>query len=383
MMKGKVEKRGTKWSFVIDTGRDDKGKRQQRRFSGYTTRKEAEKAMANKINEVNQGTYVEPTKTTLREYMLSFLEDKKTKVRPGTWKHYAWLVNNHIVPKIGHIHLIKLKPHHIEKFYNGLLLEDNPVSKRTIRHLHSFLKEALDRAVNWDILHKNVVKVIDPPSPTRPDMTVWNEEQMKSFLELARWDRYFLAYFLALTTGMRKGEILGLRWKDIDYENKLLYVNQALTRGNKGYVLNEPKTAAGKRKITLDKETLEALRLHKIQQNKEKLSLGEEWQDHDLVIASSIGTPVNPQNMNRYWYPLLEKAGKHGVPKIRFHDLRHTHASHLLKKGIHIKVVSERLGHASVEITLNTYSHLLPGLQEAAAQQFGESLFDGFITKSI
>lgn len=381
-MKGKIEKRGSKWSFVIDIGRDEKGKRQQKRFSGFNTKKEAEKALAEKLHEVNQGTYIEPTKTTVGEYMLSCLEAKKTKVKPGTFKHYAWIVTNHIVPKLGHIQLLKLKPQHIEKFYNGLLTGDNPVSKRTIKHIHTFIKESLDRAVNWDILHKNVAKVVDPPSPGKAEMQIWDEEQMKTFLELARGDRYFVAYFLALTTGMRKGEILGLRWKDIDFDNKMLYVAQSLSRGETGNVLADPKTAAGKRKITLDNETLEALRQHKHRQNQERMLAGPQWQDHDLVIATSIGTQANPQNMNRdSWYRLLKKATEEGVPRIRFHDLRHTHASHLLKKGLHIKVVSERLGHASVEITLNTYGHLLPGLQEVAADQFGESIFKGFMTE--
>lgn len=362
-------------------GRDEQGKRKQKWFSGYKTKKEAEKAMTQKINELNLGIYVEPTETTIKEFINSFLIDKKTKVKPGTWKHYAWLVNRHIIPHLGTIKLAKLKPQDIEGFYTKLLTaEEKPLSKRTIRHIHVLLKEALERAVNWDIIYKNILKVVNPPTPNKPSMNIWNEDQMKTFLNIARSDRYFIAYFLALTTGMRKGEILALRWQDIDFDNQLLYVTQSLSRGEKGYKLSDPKTAAGKRKITIDKETLEALRQHKHKQDKERMISDHLWQDHDLVIASSIGTPVPPQNMNRSWYPLLKKGEEKGVPRIRFHDLRHTHTSHLLKKGIHIKVVSERLGHASVEITLNTYGHLLPGLQEVAAEQFGDSIFKGFIT---
>ncbi|MED0680652.1 tyrosine-type recombinase/integrase [Aneurinibacillus thermoaerophilus] len=371
-MKGHVRKRGNKWSFVIDIGRDEStGKRRQKRFSGFNTKKEAEKALAQKINELHTGQFVDATKETVGEYLSVWLEDKKAQVRPGTWKSYRWLVNR-MVEHIGKVKLADLKPQHLQKMYNQLQKGERPLSARSVLHAHLVIQEALDRAMKWGMIHRNVAEAVDAPRPKKVEMSVWNAEQIRQFLEVAKEDRHYIAFLLAITTGMRKGEILGLRWKDIDLERGTLSVRQTFTRAEKGHDFQEPKSSSGLRSIALPPGTIEALRAHKIQQSKEKLKAGSLYQDVGMVVATSIGTPVLSRNLDRTWFRLMKKAG---VPRIRFHDLRHTHATLMLKQGVHPKIVSERLGHSNIGITLDTYSHVLPGLQEAAAKQFDESLF--------
>lgn len=378
-MKGHVRKRGSKWAFVIDLGRDEvTGKRKQKWFSGYDTQKKAEKDMIAKLNELNTNTYIEPTDETVESYFLYFLDDKKDTVKPGTWRNYKGYVHNHIIPKLGKIKLQNLKPQDINRFYKEL---SKTISNRTVKHIHMFIKDVLEQASNWDVISKNVAKVVDPPSPKKAKIEIWEETETIRFLEIARSNRLFIAFFLALTTGMRQGEILALKWSDVDFDSKVLYVNKSLSKGEKGHELMDPKTASGKRRITLDDETLEALRQHKINQHKEKLKAGPLYKNEDFVIASTVGSFVNPRNLTRTWYQLLDSAAEQGIKKIRFHDLRHTHASYLLNNGIDIKVVSERLGHASVEITYNTYIHILPNLQETAAKKMND-IFPGFITKN-
>lgn len=371
-MKGHVRKRGNKWSFVIDIGRDEStGKRRQKRFSGYNTKKEAEKALAQKINELNTGQFVDAAKETIDEYLSAWLEDKKTQVRPGTWKSYRWLVNR-VVEHIGKIKLADLKPQHLQKLYNQLQTGEKPLSARSVLHAHLIIQEALDRAIKWGMVHRNVAEAVDAPRPKKVEMCVWDAKEVRKFLEVAKEDRYYIAFLLAITTGMRKGEILGLRWKDIDFEKNTLSVRQTFARAEKGHDFQEPKSSSGLRSIALPPGTMEALRLHKVQQAKEKLKAGSLYQDMGMVVATSHGTPVLSRNLDRTWFRLMEKAG---VSRIRFHDLRHTHATLMLKNGVHPKIVSERLGHSNISITLDTYSHVLPGLQEAAARQFDESLF--------
>lgn len=214
----------------------------------------------------------------------------------------------------------------------------------------------------------NAAKLVKAPKVPKHEMRVWNEEQLTQFFREFQNPRYHTFFFLAATTGMRRGELLGLKWEDIDFENGKLSVRRAYVRGYKGYIFQEPKTAAGIRTIALSKQTLAALKRHRIWQLEDRLA-APYFKDHGLVFCQRNGNPLTPQQVEGVWYHFFRKSN---LPYIRIHDLRHTHASLLLKAGVHPKVVSERLGHSSVTITLDRYSHLLPGLQEAAATKFDE-----------
>ena len=229
---------------------------------------------------------------------------------------------------------------------------------------------ALEDAYKWGKVTKNVAKLVKPPKIVAEKFRVWDEGQLRTFLEVAKSHRLYIAFLLAATTGMRQGEILGLRWQDIDFDKAILSVTQAIARDHHGFMVSEPKTSSSRRTIALPSNVIRSLKQHRKLQWSEMLA-AKSYEDHGLVVQTLVGTPVSPRNFARVWYSLLKRAG---VPRIRFHDLRHTHATLMLKQGVHPKIVSERLGHSSVQITLDTYSHLLPNMQAAAAEGFGKLL---------
>jgi integrase len=265
------------------------------------------------------------------------------------------------------IPLSRLEPMHLQSFYAEL---NGKLSSQSILHIHRCIHNALEAAMRWGKVQRNVADLVKPPRVTRKELTVWDETQLRTFLRVAKGHRLYVAFLLAASTGMRQGEILGLRWADVDLEKGTISVRQALSKDYSGFAIQETKTESSIRTVAIPPNVVAELRKHRIRQMEERLA-AKTYTDHGLVIQSTVGTPVLPRNLKRVWYRLLEESG---VPKIRFHDLRHTHATLLLKAGVHPKVVSERLGHSSVQITLDTYSHLLPNMQEAAALRFGELL---------
>jgi integrase len=377
-MRGTVQKKGNKWYAVLYTGKDElTGKWQRKWFSGFRTKKEAEKFLAEKVAEITQGKYTEPSKELYADYLNTWLEDKKMQVRPSTWRTYDWLARCYVIPNLGKLELSKIKPPTLQRFYHQLQNREEPLSARSVIQVHLLIKQSLDRAVKWGMIPNNPAAAVDPPRYRKKEMEVWSEDEVRRFLEVAESHRLFAAFHLAVTTGMRRGEILGLRWIDIDFEKRTLSISQALAETANGIVLQEPKTSSGKRSIALSQSTIDVLMKHKRSQAAEKLRAGTMYRDHGLVFASTVGTPISPRNFTRVWYTLREKAG---VKPINFHSIRHTHATLMLKQGIHPKIVSERLGHSNISITLDTYSHVIPGLQQAAIDRFDDALFG---TKSV
>lgn len=378
-MKGHVRKRGNKWCFVVTIGKDRiTGERIQKWFSGYDKERDAERAMIEKIKEINDGTYIEETDETVEQFMTRWLENKKNQVRPGTFKAYSWLIKTHLIPHLGKLEIFELKPRHLSDLYNKKLL--SKISANSIKKLHSLIKDALEEGVGYGDIPRNIAQAVTPPRVKKVKFEVWNENHLKIFLDFARKDRFYVAFELAASTGMRIGEILGLRWKDIDLEGSKLSVRQAYTKADSGYEFHEPKTASGERSVALFPSTVSLLKDHYVEQEMEKESNKDFYNDHGLVIQTHIGTPLSPRNLSRSYYKILDKIDEdesiQNFPRIRFHDLRHTHATLLLKRGIHAKIVQERLGHSSITITLDTYSHVLPGLQEAALKGLGKDIFD-------
>jgi integrase len=267
------------------------------------------------------------------------------------------LVNKHVAPALGNVRLSKLTPAHLQGFYCSKL--DSGLSPRTVQYIHVVLHRALKQALRWGLTVRNVAEAVDPPRVPKKEITPLSPGQARAFLEAVRGDRLEALYVLAIHTGMRQGELFNLRWDDVDLDAGVLRV-----RGT--------KTTRSRRTVTLSETALDALRSHLERQLGEIDKAGSLWRENGLVFATAIGTPLSRQNLTqRSFKPLLEKAG---LPQIRFHDLRHTCATILLSRGVHAKFVQELLGHATIAITLDTYSHVLPGMGGGTAVAMDEAL---------
>ena len=292
-------------------------------------------------------------------------------VRASTCERHEINVRVHINPSLGNVRLKGLTPAHVRGLHREKL--DSGLASATVRKIHSTLHKALSQAVSDGLIPRNAADV-KAPRPAPKEMRPLSEGEACTFLDVARTsgDRFEPLYVLAITTGLRRGELLGLRWEDVDLERGTLRVGRSLVREEGRHTVGETKTRRGRRQVNLTPRTVNALKAHRKRQLEERMRLAETYKDHGLVFSTSIGTPVNPENLvNRSFKPLLEKAG---LPKIRFHNLRHTCATLLLGRGVHPKFVQELLGHATIAITLDTYSHYLPSMGDQASGAMGDAL---------
>lgn len=380
-MKGHVRKRGSKWCFVLDLGRDpETGKRKQKWFSGFSTKKEAESAMASKIHELNQGIFIEPAKITLEDYLRRWLQDyAKTNCAPRTYEGYESIIEKHLIPSLGKITLDRLKPMHIQKYYsdklsNGRADQKGGLSARTVHHHHRLLHEALEHAVRWQVIAVNPTRAVSPPKPQRKNIVTLTRGEVLLLLKAAEGSKLYEPIYFAINTGMRRGEIFALRWDDVDFENQLISIRQTLhrTKGS-GFVFRDTtKTDGSRRSIAASDSVISMLKRMKRKQIEKRIALGSAYQDHGLIFCRDDGSPYNLDYMSREFGQLIRR---NNLPPVRFHDLRHTHATLLLQQGEHPKVVSERLGHSTITITMDLYSHVMPNMQKEAAQKLDNLLF--------
>ena len=366
--------RGTgQWYVVLDL-EGQPGRRRQKWYSGYRTRREAEKGLTALLSAQDQGTYVEPQRLTLGAYLADrWLPAIEVTVRPTTFNGYERHVRVYINPSLGSYSLQAITPDLLSRLYRELQQgggrRGGALAPATVRRIHATLHRALKDAVAWGYLLRNPASVaVKPKQPAAGSvhMRVWSAAELRQFLLQVYDDRLFALWRLAATTGMRRGELLGLRWQDVDVNARRVAVRQTLTTVNHHVVFGEPKSARSKRSVALDGDTVAALRRWRIRQSEERLEWGAAWSDTGLVFTRENGVLVHPDTMS-FWFERHVRAA--GVPPIRFHDLRHTHASLALQAGVPAKVVSERLGHATVAFTLDVYSRVVPGLQEDAAQR--------------
>jgi integrase len=326
---------------------------------GKTRQAVAEK-LAKTIADRDGGLIFDAGKMKLGEYLDRWLSDSvKGTVRASTYERHEAIIRLHIKPSLGRVGLKKLTPAHVR----GLIGEklNAGLAPATVRKIHSTLHKALSQAVSDGMVPRNAADV-KAPRPTPEEMRPLSKAEARAFLEAARetGDRFEALYVLAIATGLRRGELLGLRWDDVDLKRGTLRVGRALVREGGRHALGETKTRRGRRQINLTPRTVNALKTHRKNQLEEKIRRTGLYQDHGLVFASGVGTPLNPENLvKRSFKPLLKKAG---LPEIRFHDLRHTCATLLLGRGVHQKFVQELLGHATIAMTLDTYSHYLPSM---------------------
>jgi integrase len=360
---GKVK--GYRAAYVDHTASGPK-----RRYLSGKRREDVRDKLAKALSDRAEGLVFDAKGLTVGEYLDRWLKDVRDTVRQSTYERYGYAIGPHIKPALGHIKLKDLTPVQVRWFYRERL--DSGLAPATVHKLHVVLHKALKAVVADGLIPRNAAAGLKLPRIIREEVDPLNPQEARRLLEAACGHRLEALYVLAINTGMREGELLALKWDDVNLERGVLRVRRTLSRTDKGYVLGEPKTKKSRRTIRLTAGAVEALRAHLSRQLKEMERVGSLYQPGGLVFATTTGTLVNPSNLrNRSFKPLLRRAG---LRPIRFHDLRHTCATLLLLKDVSPKVVSEMLGHASVSITLDIYSHLLPDMQEKAARALEDAL---------
>ena len=370
-MRGHIVKRYKgSYSIVLNLGTDPAtGNRKQQWISVKGTKKVAEKRLAELLHQLDTGMFMKPGKITLADYLKQWLKDYCwANLAPRTAEGYESIVHCHLIPSLGQIPLTQLKPEHLQHVYSDKLAAE--LSHRTVRYIHVTLHKALQDAVRLGIIVRNPADAVKPPKVQRQEIRTMSESDIHIFLEFAKSTSYYALFFMALFTGMRRSELLALRWSDVDLILCQLSVTRALHQLQDGSrIFRQPKTAKGRRLISLSPSTTTLLREHREQQEEMRQALGSTLTEDDLIFCHVDGKPLLPNSVSHAWTKLARRTGLKGI---RLHDARHTHASLMLKQGIHPKIVQERLGHASIQITLDTYSHVTPGLQQAAANRFDD-----------
>lgn len=365
-VRGHIRKRGkASWAVVVDLPRGPDGKRRQKWVSVRGTKKDAERVLRGLLTELDKGAYVEPQKLTVGEFMERWLRDcARGRVSPGTFETYQVMAREHIIGgPIGRIPLAELRPLHIQELYAAML--ERGLSPSTVNYVHILLRQALGHAVRWQMLARNPAEAVDAPRRERKEMRALDAAQVQALVRGIKDLRLLVPVVLAVGCGLRRSEITGLRWEDVDFQGGRLHISQTVQRlAGKGLVPLPTKTHRSRRAVALPAAVAAILKAWRKQQAQERLAAGPAWRETGLVCTAPGGGPLEPDWITKQF---RKAAGELGLPPVRFHDLRHTHATLLLKANVHPKVVSERMGHAQVGVTLDVYSHVLPGMQEEAA----------------
>jgi integrase len=363
------------WFFIVDIDTAD-GRRRQLRRRGFSTKKAAQDALTTARSEMMNGPFVMPSRLTLAVYLNKWLDALPASGRrPSTVAGYKHLMMHDVIPAIGGVDLQALTALHLDRLYADLLARGLAMS--TVRKVHVVLGKALSDAERKAIVNRNVARLATPPASSAakaPEMKFWTPQELSTFLTSISGHHHYALIHLAALTGLRRGELAGLRWTDVDLKKDTISVRQATTVVNGRPVTGDVKTKRSRRVVDIDAGTVTVLRAWARQQKEQRILLGSEWESNGLVFTMPTGAAWHPDSISQAFERLVSPASKARAealltlrPRIRFHDLRHTHASHLLAAGVNVKVVSERLGHASVAFTLDTYAHVMPGQQAEAA----------------
>lgn len=351
------------WTIILNLGKDPTtGKRKQRWITFKGTKHEADKKLRDLLVQNDQGRLPKPGKTTVSEFLNKWLSEyAKFNLSPRGFERYQDIVNKYHIPAYGKLPLTYLMPEHLQKADAAAL--ESGLSAQTVRYHHAVIHKALQTALEWGLVSRNVADAVRPPKANRKEMSTWDEYEVSQFLEAAKDSPYYEWFVTAFYTGMRKSEICGLQWQDIDLFGLQLSVKRGAHYLKDGSVsIKDVKSAKSKRNIAIPPSLGLVLK---------ELWEREQRKGQDLVFRRKDGRPLHPNTLTHAWQAIIKKAG---LKPIRIHDIRHTHASLMLKQGVHPKIVQERLGHSSIEITLDIYSHVVPGLQEAAAKMFDDAV---------
>jgi integrase len=383
MSQGHIRQQGKgSWELKFDLGRDPlTGKRITKYATFHGTKRKAQEELTRLLAHRNEGSYVDPTRMTVAEYLRHWLAaDIDRRVAARTATRHRGIVEQNIVPRLGHVPMRKLTAVHIEAFEAELQREgwikqrrapkngEQPgprgLSAQTVIHIHRTLSQALSHAVRLGVLLRNPAAQVKPPRPDRREINILGKDEISTLLAAAKGTPLYVPVLVAVTTGVRRGELLGMRWSDLDLKAGTLTVKQSLERIKGKVAFKAPKTKTSRRSITLPSATVKALQEHRSAQAEERLILGLGRDPRGLVFIRPDGEPLDADSLTKAFARLIAATG---VTPITLHGLRHTHISHLLMDGVHVKVVSERAGHANINITLSVYAAYIPSMQADAA----------------
>ena len=359
------------WLLTVDLGRDPATGKRRQLFETVQGKLKAQTRLAEMVASAKAGFTLRPERITVAEYLRQWLNTyASTNLRPRTAEGYESKLRKHVIPRIGNVALRNLEPAMISGVYKAAL--DNGLSPRSVLHAHRVLKEALEHAVTQGYIARNPCQALTPPRPERKEMRWLNLQELQRVLAAAQETPYYAAFYTALFTGLRRSELLGLRVRDIDLTLSTVRVSRALhtLKGGK-VVVTEPKTDKGRRSVALTPSNAVVLRDHLDKLRDDMALLGLPMNDDTLLFAWPDGRPLLPSTLTHNWLRLVRRAG---LAWVRLHDARHTHASLMLAQNVHPKIVQERLGHSSIAITLDLYSHAVPGIQPAAALGFDQTV---------
>lgn len=372
-MNGSVFKRGSSWYYKVTIGKDPQtGKRLQKSKGGFKTKKDCQVALAEIITHVDKGTYVESSEMLIKDYLDYWLDTYcKTNLAPSSYKRYKELCQ-HVKNHIGMLKISALNTMHVQKFYNDLVC-NSTLSNSTIVKVHRVLNLAFKHAVEWKLIPHSPIGYAKPPKASKCEMKIWDEFEVSLFLSKIKDSNIYIPCMLALETGMREGEICALKWDDVDFQNNYIRVNKTLSKIDGEMIIKQPKTQRSNRTIAIMEKTAQELKKLRKLQLEMRLKTGINYEY--VCCWLEDGRPYLPNYITKNFIKFIND---NNFSKIRFHDLRHTHATLLLKAGVNPKIVSERLGHSSVSITLDIYSHVLPNMQKEAVRQLENLLSNSF-----
>jgi integrase len=384
--RGHVRQRGATFTAYW-RARDENGRSVQRTKGGFASAGAAEKYLTRVLRDLDTGLYVEPDRKARAQTLSQFVRDTwlpavKASLRPSTYAGYIEKLESYVLPRLGSLRLGEITPDKLNRLYGELRAsgrvhgtDDNTgLSSKTVRHVPVTLHRVLADAVQWDRIARNPADRATPPKPERVEMKTWSPEQLRAFLDSVRGDRLYAAWHLLVTTGVRRGELLGLRWDDVDLDGEWLAVRQTLIAIKYEIQFSAPKTERSRRRIGLDPATVAALRAHRAAQLEERLLWGEAWTDSGLVFTREDGAPIHPHTLSQT-FERRAKAAK--LPAIRLHDLRHSYATAALRAGVPPRMLSERLGHSSTALTTDTYQHVAPEMDEEVAAKVAAVILGG------
>lgn len=355
---GSITKRADgRWQGAVTVGHTPEGKQKRETVYGKT---QAE--VKKKLQEIKQrlatGTYSD-TRLSLAEYLERWLKEKERTVKPRSAEFYRYNIQKYIAPRLGRVPLDKLTPLQVQTMMSDIA---DSAGVSTANKCRTTLNAALTQAVRWQLIHRNAVDAVDKLKETKREMSLWTPQQAAHFLDVAAFHRLYALFYLAMSTGMRRGELLGLRWQDVS--PTAVTIRQTLVSVRGQITVSTPKTAKGNRRVATSPDVFDVLEAHRVRQESERFTAGEAWVNSGLVFTTEIGTAIHPDTFKRYWSKVQKDAG---VPKIRMHDLRHLHVSLLICEGIDPRTIADRVGHSRTSMTMDVYAHLFEEQRQAAA----------------